>query len=292
VLNQPRFLHAAAALEFTDAARVLLVGGTGGMADASSTTYELYDDEKPGGYGVYDATGAMLGSARSAPGAAQLSDGRVWIFGGGAAASNADLAEIWSPSPTDRNGTIEAANAMTMFANDGDHPEWSLFRPDVVAIDDGSHALVVGWLGPTCAAGAMDPSFGGAEACGSSNARSFTVNGETGAATATMTTSPHAWGGAARLDEGNVVIAGGLANTTLTRQASVEVFTGGVMDGAAILSGSRLMTVTQRALHTTTRLQHLGVLSVGGVNISADGRTLSFLSMAEALYLRRPATGS
>jgi hypothetical protein len=288
-LNQPRFLHAAAHLEFSDPpTRVLLVGGMGGTE--SATTYELYDDDKPGGYGVYDATGAALGAARMAPAAVQLMDGRVWIFGGGVAASNADLAEVWSPSPTDPNGTIEPATASTDFASDGDHPEWSLFRPDAIAIAGGSYALVVGWLGPTCAGGATSPSFGGSEVCGANNLRSFTVNAQTGEALVTMTTGPHAFGGATRLDEGNVAVAGGLANLTLTRQASVEVFTGETMDGVATLSGSGASMRIQRAFHTTTKLPHLGMLSVGGFNVASDGRMLGVLPSAEALYLRRPPT--
>jgi hypothetical protein len=287
-LNQQRFLHAAAATTVTESDRILIVGGLG--ADGAETTYEVYDDRKAGGYGTYDNTGVSLTTTRVFAGALEVASGQVWIFGGGDAVGNDALAEIWTPNPTTTNGDIEPANAATSYPGAGDHPEYDLLSPSVATVGSGSHALVVGWIGPRCTAGGTMPVFGGTELCPPMGGppRSQTIDVGTGDVVGVSTDSPHAFAGLAALDDGSVAVAGGIANLLWTRQPSIEVFTGDVSSGVATLSPTRFVMRAARAMHTTTPLRHGGMLSVGGINLSMDVTNLTLQTTAEALYLPRP----
>jgi hypothetical protein len=288
-LNVARFGHAAAVTTSTDENRVVLVGGIGSEANA---TYEVYDDRKPGGPGVYDG-GGMLGAARGTPGAIELSSGEVWIFGGGVATSDGELAEVWAPSPSDPNGAVESA-ADAGFPGTPNRPELSLLAPSVASIA-GTHAVVVGWMGARCATGTSTPAFpatpdgAGTELCGPMGGapRSFTLDGSTGAATGVTLNAPHAFAGMATLEDGSIAVTGGIANLQWSRQQSIEIFTGQLMGGAAQLSSVRYMLRTQRALHSTTALPGGGLMSVGGINLSTDADNLTLQAAGEVLYLPR-----
>ena len=293
-LNQERFLHSAAATLGTNGNRILIVGGRDGVS--GHATYEVYDDQKAGGYGTYDNAGAMLTTVRTSPGVVELASGQVWIFGGTpAAASNDELAEIWTPDPTAANGSVENATT-TSYPGAGDHPEFALLGPSVAAIGtSGDHALVVGWMGPSCMPGGSVPDFAGTELCpsmGGGPPRSHSVDGATGDVLGAATNSPHALAGAATLDDGSVVISGGIANLLWTAQPSIELFTGRISSGNAELSPSRFVMRSPRAMHTTSALKQLGMLSVGGISVasaSTGSPSLSILDGAEVLYLPRSA---
>ena len=97
----------------------------------------------------------------------------------------------------------------------------------------------------------------------------------------------HAFGAVTTLDTGEVVVSGGIANALWNRQASVETFSGDVIDGMAVRSTVTARLLTQRALHTTTALPNQAVLTVGGINLSTDVASLSLVAANEVLYLPR-----
>lgn len=302
-LNGPRFLHAAAVVPSAPS-RVLLVGGMGGPTSAS--TYELFDADRTGGYGVY-AGARPLVRPRPAPSAIGMRD-RVWIFGGAAAASNADLAEVWQTSATDPLGSVMGATEVGQFPSSAagvaeDRPEYALLRPQVAPVAEGSRALVLGWYGPSCDPGVTTPRFSDpalpAELCnspGTSGTRSFTVNGATGLATPTMA-RPRAMGAIAetwcfRSDraERYQVATGGAANTTWVSQNNIDVFDGMVeASGAASRrTDPSLGLASPRLLHTSTGVPGLGVVTVGGITFSTSLDQVLFSRTVEVVFLPRP----
>ena len=298
-LNGPRFLHAAASVPGTNL--VLLAGGANPEA---APGYEIYDDRRAGGYGVYPNDRAMLLTARAAPSAIGVGTGasaKVWIVGGASAGSNDQLAEIWSqPTTSMPNGSIVTATTTgfpTMAGGAGEpHPEFSLIRPELAVVGaGGSHLLGVGWLGPQCAAGATLPLFAGSsggaeELCPTGMPeRSFTTRLTGGATQGTASGSPHALAASARLDDGSFVVTGGVSNLVMTAQSAVDRFTGTVMADRAVRDSGAARMVTlraQRALHASAALPGHGVLSTGGVVFTPDtsGATL-VTPVAEVLYL-------
>ncbi len=298
-LNGPRFLQAAAAVPETNL--VLLAGGVGGDA---SGTFEIYDDRRPGGYGVYPNVGAHLRTPRSVPSALGVGTGataKVWIVGGTFAASNEDLAEIWSqPTATAPNGTLVPATSTGFPASDGastdPRPEFSTLRPALASVGTGrSHLLSVGWLGALCAEGTTTPVFAGStggveELCANGAPdRSFTtrVSGA-GVTQATAVGAPHALGSSAQLDDGSFVVTGGVSNLVMTAQSAIDRYTGNVMaDRAVRQTGSTVTLHAQRAFHASAALVGHGVLSTGGVVFTPDttGAMLVATPVAEVLYL-------
>ncbi len=298
-LNGPRFFHAAAAVPGTDL--VLLAGGANAEA---STTFELFDDRRAGGYGVYPNDGAALLAGRSAPSAIGVGSGataKVWIVGGRRAASNDELAEIWTqPTATAPNGTLVAATSTgfpgAMGSATEERPEFSTLRPELAVVgSSGSHLLSVGWLGPLCAEGSTAPVFAGStggveELCPTGMPeRSFTTRLSGGATIGTSSGSPHALGSSARLDDGSFVVTGGVSNLVMTAQSAVDRFTGNVMADRAVREsgGTRMVTLrAQRALHASAALPGSGVLSTGGVAFTPDTTSATLVSpAAEALFL-------
>jgi len=308
-LNQQRFLHAAVATP-DNPERVLLAGGMGG--GRPDNTFEVFDDRRPGGYGFYGNVGSRLSASRMMPSAVALTTpapGSVWIFGGVTVPrGRSDLADVWTPDDADPNGSVADATT-TEFPNPtsgstGDHPELALLQPTAVAVA-GSHALVLGWMGPRCVPGTTAPVFSGVadgsdtELCAPPGmgepTRAFVVNGETGTTEPQMTTGAHAFGAVASLDDGSIAVTGGLAGLIWTRQPLIEIFTGQVSGGTAVQLGTRYMLNTPRAFHTTSALADMGILSVGGLNLSTDVRNMSLYAATEVLYpgrvpVPRPAT--
>jgi hypothetical protein len=279
-LNDPRFMHAAA-LE-TSRGFVVLAGGT-----SSPGSYEVYDDEKAGGYGVYDNGGASLRTPRPLPSAVGF-EGRVWIFGGAApATSNVDLAEYWEPSPSEPNGSI-VIGTMTAFPNEmgmsGDRPERALARPAVLPVA-GTHALVVGWLGPRCTAGMSAPTFDltATGICDAAEARSFLVDADTGSTIQQDTTELHAFGATTVLGSGRAVFSGGFESGALEANDRLEIVGPDVNGGTARRSETAGL-VTARALHATGALPLDGVLTLGGLTIASDLGAIAIVGTAEVIY--------
>lgn len=295
-LNGPRFLHAAAAVPDTNL--VLLAGG---MNAEATQTYEVYDDRRAGGYGIYLNEGAALRTARAAPSAISVGTGstaKVWIVGGTFAASNDDLAEIWSqPTATAPNGTLVSATSTGFPASDGTsvepHPEFSTLRPALAVVGTGgSHLLSVGWLGPLCVTGTVTPVFAGPPglalcATGLPD-RSFTTRLTGGSTAGTPSGAPHGLGSSAQLDDGSFVVTGGVSNLVMTAQSAIDRFTGNVMaDRAVRQSGATVTLHSQRALHSSAALPGHGVLSTGGISFTPDttGATLVATPVAEVIFL-------
>jgi hypothetical protein len=297
-LNGPRFLHAAASVPGTGL--VLLAGGAN--AEAAST-YEVYDDRRAGGYGVYPNDGATLLAGRSAPSAIGVGSGataKVWIVGGRRATSNTELAEIWSPPTSSApNGTLVAATSTGFPGMSGmsseERPEFSTLRPELAVVgSSGSHLLAVGWLGPICAESMTAPVFAGTtggveELCPPGMPeRSFTTRLSGGATIGTAAGSPHALGASARLDDGSFVVTGGVGNLVMTAQSAVDRFTGNVMADRAVRESGGTRMVSHRAgraLHASAALPGSGVLTTGGVVFTPDTTSATLvMPAAEALF--------
>lgn len=301
-LNQPRFMHAAAAVP-AQPDLVLLAGGTGGPQ--SSGTYEIFDNRRAGGYGVYVADGNVLPTRRAMPSAVGIQD-QVWIFGGGVVSDNAALADLWTADGS-AGGVIAAASDATEFPSaltgtEEPRPEYALLRPAVAPIADGTRALVVGWYGPRCDPGMTTPTFGApdtTELCnapGASSTRSFTVASVTGITSPTQARA-RAFGATVELGcfrpggtERYVAMTGGVANTTWSPQASIDVFTGGVdAMGAAQRSTTSLSLATPRAFHTSTALPGFGIVTLGGVTFGPTLEQVNFQSSVEVTFLASPS---
>jgi len=290
-LNAERFMHAAATVP-GDPARVLLAGGIGPAATVES--YELYDDRRPGGYGVYSNGGAMLQTPRITPSAIAAGTGRIWIFGGTFATQNEDLAEIWTPSaptmPSPNGSTTPAAGGTSFPSSTGtaeDHPDYSLLRPNVAPLAGGSHALVVGWLGARCNASGVafsdDAAGAGTAYCDAAATRNFTVDGMTGRTARTMLGAEHAFAASAVLDDGTVVVTGGIRSLLFEIQDQVDVLTGMVSSGAA-QAGMPTTLANGRFLHETAAVWQRGMLTTGGAVLSADVSDMTLVAEAEIYF--------
>lgn len=286
-LNAPRFLHAAAAV--TGTGQVVLAGGLGGGA----SSYEVFDANKAGGFGVYQSGGA-LSVARPMPGAVSI-NGQVWIFGGGGATSNADLADIWAPAAGEPNGAITVASEATEFPNisagvEQDEPRFSHVRPNVVPVANGERPLVVGWYGTQCNLDGSGPVFSAVgvptELCnppGAGARTAFTVS--TSGVTTPTNVRPRAFGAAVELwrrpipemnfvngTTGEIALTGGIANLTLTGQPGIEVFTGMISS-----TGEATTDSTLSASLSTQRFLHGSASAPGGAIVTAGGGTFDTL---------------
>ncbi len=305
-LNHARFLHAAALLPH-DGGQVMLAGGID-----NPSNYEIFDARKPGGAGVY-AGGGALGASRIWPSAVGLGgseDPRVWIFGGGPATSNAELADVWTPDPdgANPNGSVVPANTPpSAFPNPNAarasdaHPEYALVRPVVAALGDGAYALVTGWYGPRCPLNmfTVPPIFETsmtsicAVGRGPGNPdRSFTVANADGGTNRTQPPSGtrHAFGEAVTLADGRVLVVGGVEDEIFTPIAQTVVYTG-VMSGMARGTGGARL-VDGRLFHGAARILDTGVLVVGGAVFDSAGTSMRLVDRTEALMLAPPARES
>lgn len=291
-LDAPRFMHAAARVP-GHPSQVLLVGGI----DAPDS-WVVYDDARAGGYGVLDSTANRLQVSRAMPTIAPIRGSMgeaLWIFGGGDAARNADLAEVWTPSATaPSGGTVSAA--MRMFPDTTDHPEYALIGASAVPLD-ATHAVVVGWYGPLCdpAGSATAPVFGSSaslERCDFplTGSRSFTVDGMTGRATLTTTHTRHAFAAGVRMSDGTALFTGGIGALTMVTAGTTDHFNATVPGtGAAATSDVQPMLNQPRAFHAQAALDDGGALVVGGlsINTTASVPTVTIVTGPEVLYLPR-----
>ena len=233
--------------------------------------------------------GGSLSVPRPYPGAVGLEDDQVWIFGGGGAMSDADLADVWTLDPDRPNGSLMAASDLGEFphatpSGTDSHPEWSLIRPSVAAIDGGQRALVVGWYGPRCEVdgdAAVYPMEGTpTEPCRGPTAtdrRSFTVSASTGIAVATDVRA-HAFGAvvvmtgfkslASGAPDVRPAYTGGITNLSWTPQTAMDIFSGEVSGGAATAQGGPQSLAMRRFFHTSTEIPGNGVVTVGGMEFA------------------------
>jgi hypothetical protein len=214
----------------------------------------------------------------------------LWIFGGGDAASNADLAEVWTSTAMAPNGSTVAATmrgfpdaAMT------NHPDYALIGATAVGLD-ASHAVVVGWYGPQCAAGV--PTFGGPDRCDfdAMTSRSFTVDGMTGRAVATTTRQRHAFGAGVRMSDGSALVVGGIGALTLTPNTGTEHFVATVpSSGAAMLDDVQPLLNQARVFQAAAALDDGGVIVFGGLGINTTTATpsVNLIGAPEVMYLPR-----
>ena len=170
------------------------------------------------------------------------------------------------------------------------HPDYSMLRPVALPLADGVHALVAGWLGVRCASpGTMTPAFSvditgsGTELCPATASRNFTVDGATGTAVRTSVQAPHALAAGAVLDDGSVVITGGIQSLLFEAQDAVDVFTGDVEGGAAVAAMRRTL-LAPRMLHDTAPLWGHGYLTTGGVTFSASVRDATLVPDTEVYF--------
>jgi hypothetical protein len=123
----------------------------------------------------------------------------------------------------------------------------------------------------------------------SGSTRSFTVDGETGITVPVRLNGPHAFGAIAALDDGKIVVAGGISNIIWTRQASVEIFSGQVSAGSASLTADHPVLLSTRIFPSSAPLPDGGVLTTGGLSLGTDVRTGTLVAGAEVLYVARPS---
>jgi hypothetical protein len=279
-LDTARLLHAAAVL---DDGRVLLAGGVG-----APSSYTVWDPERAGGFGVV-GTGS-LPTSRPTPGAAVLGTGamqRVLVAGGGEASSDAELADVWIGTGGGL-GSITSANIITPTGS----PQWNLYRPIVETVGSGQGALVLGWYGPWCPAGMNTPTFTpdtDAQRCAYAVNRAFTFEVATNRATGTASMRQHAFGASTRLDDGSIVVTGGVSELTLDVNGSVDYYGSSIVGGAAQLIATTQTLRQRRALHAMAAVPEGGYLVFGGVTFSTDGRaSVTPVAAPEVLYIQRP----
>ena len=296
-LDAPRFLHAAAAVP-GHPTQVVLVGGLD-----SPGSWVVYDDQRAGGYGVLDSTMNHLQVSRTSPAIVPLhgaSGDSLWIIGGGAAMANEDIAEVWTSSAMNANGTTAHAPAGTFAAmSTTPHPEMNLVRATAIPLDT-SHALVVGWYGPTCSPPDMThptpfPAFGAATLCDPSSATStmnwsFTIDGMAGTATATTTHNRHAFAAGVRMSDGSALVAGGIGSLAFVTNNTTDAFDPTIMAGTAHNNAVQPLLAQPRMLHSMAALDDGGVLVLGGIALTTSGTTLTagVVAAPEVMYLPRP----
>lgn len=298
-LNEPRFMHAAAVVPNAPH-RVLLAGGMGGAS--SPFTFEVFDNRRAGGFGVYTATDNRLPTPREMPGAF-AAGGRIWIVGGTWASDNSELADVWTPSSDDPNGTIARASAESEFPNsipgaDEEHPEYALLRPMTASLGE-DHGVAVGWYGPRCLPDTTAPIFTtdpeGTDYCRppGGGSRAFTIAGTTGV-TAPTTAAARSFGATAELrcfrpedTREYVAFTGGISSDIWTPQPSVDVFDGQIDNSGAATRISQASLVSPRLFHTSTGVPGLGMVTVGGITFTVGLEHINFSGTVEVLFLPR-----
>jgi hypothetical protein len=119
--------------------------------------------------------------------------------------------------------------------------------------------------------------------------RAYTFDPTTNRATGTASMRPHAFGASARMDDGSIVVTGGISDLSLDTNGSVEIYGPTLVGGAAQLVPTTATLRQRRALHAMAALPEGGYLVFGGVTFSTDGRALpSPLAAPEVLFVQRP----
>jgi hypothetical protein len=305
-LDAGRVMHAAAASP-TNAGRVILAGGFDAEGRSS---WEIFDIAKPGGYGVYFNAGNVLPTPRTLP-SAMTTAAAVWIVGGAdgtnicpatddSCFNNRNLADVWVPG-SDPNGAVSAATDYTggRFPAGNvrtEAPQYNLYRPVLAPLDDGRSMLTVGWFGPRCVPGSPEPAFGpsATDFCAPNTGavRNYTVTLAPPEARRTVP-SPNvgamSFGSSATLDDGSVLIVGGISETGWgpVRVAAVHFEATTDATGSAVRSAERPMPVAGRVLGASAPIAGGGVLTVGGFSARTDLDSLDLVQSAEVWIRRR-----
>ena len=303
LMDRPRFLHAATPVPGS-ATQVIVAGGLGEAASASppaaADTWEVYDDNRSGGFGFYPIEGRQLKRGRPLPAAASLpAANRAFLFGGRIAEDNADLAEVWVPDAGNPGGATQLATEATDGFPGAPSPQYALLRPVAAPLVDGQRALVIGWYGPRCpltgganTVFASTPEGTDTELCGPSVGapRNFVVDGATGATTAfAELRAHHAFAAHAALDDGSLVVAGGFANLQLDTATAAPIETiisTGDATMAPTVTMSRLELASPRAMHAMAALKGRGVVAAGGIRVTSDASDVTLVPELEVLYAR------
>lgn len=298
-LNQQRFIHAAAR---TAGGTVVLAGGLG---EGAASTFEHFDPRRPGGYGVYDNTGSTLRAERVVPSAVALETStdasQVWIIGGTTARSNAELAEIWTPSDDVLSGvTVPATTAAGFPAPDEggmkpEEPRFSLLRPQVAPLAGGRVALVNGWYGPRCPSATEAPFFppdGDAgvpcpKSTGPMDFRNFTVDADDGTTVEWQTPSSRfqSFAAVAVLADGRVLVTGGIEDEALITSNDLSIYRANPAENGRPVAADTQSLGTPRAFHAAAPLRGGGVVVFGGLTITSGTTVRPSMPAGEAFFL-------
>jgi hypothetical protein len=304
-----RFGHAASVLltpglPGTHMRRVMLAGGYGTGAD---TTIEVFTMDEPS-TGLGFLTGMDNDPVnRSAPGSVMVGD-YTYVFGGTPRPGDlttADLdmavAERWNTS-TDGDEWHVGPVTYDTFASE-DHPEWVRMFPAAVTLGTAGDAILVsGWYGARCAddAGSPSPTYDytsdtyvcPAPDSGFTHTQDLlvtTLSGTPTLALADPTTSPHALASVLRLEsgarQGQVLVAGGIADGDFTTTDVLDLYTGNTTSGAqvdATFPASHRLNFA-RALGAAAELGGGNVLIAGGAEFSLASEQIVILESVELL---------
>jgi hypothetical protein len=128
-----------------------------------------------------------------------------------------------------------------------------------------------------------------AQRCAYAVNRAFTFEVATNRATGTATMRQHAFGASTRLDDGTIVVSGGVSELTLDVNGSVDYYGSSIVGGAAQLIATTQTLRQRRALHAMAAVPEGGYLVFGGVTFTTDGRaSLTPVAAPEVLYIQRP----
>ena len=289
-LNTARCLHAATGVLTSEGAITAQVLLAGGLHGDSTQSWEIFDDRRPGGSGVYDNRGSLLKSARQLPSAAALpglAGSPILIAGGGSAASSRDLAELWYPLADNPNGqTIEATEVEGSLFTAHDTTtmgaSMALLRPTILTFGDNSSevarkANVLGWYGPLCSVpdGSVSTmaSYDDGSALqlcshGVRSAMGYQLSEDTLMSSdipATGATTASSFSASATLGNGRRIVIGGITSLNFDPVNSGAIFsvTGAIGGAPSSNFGAR------RFMHAAAPFHNSGVLVVGGIGATS-----------------------
>ncbi len=290
-LNDERFLHASAPVP--DSNQFLFAGGYG----TGSGSFELYDDQRPGGPGVYDNATNLLGVARTAP-VAVSAGSRVLIFGGSdEIATNAQLADSYTAAA----GLTPFTDSVTGFPNTLMDPEpgYALQYASGIALGSGAatRAFVTGWYGPRCDPGAtmpQQPTFVAtsgmelsrcAAPSGTVVGRSFVVDAITGQTNRISPMAPPVFGTMTAFGTSTIALAGGFTTGLLNAVNGVQLF-GQSAAGTPPIVGNVSMN-DARAMHAAAAVRGGGLLITGGMRLTLSGGVPTVMNVDSAEIIFR-----
>lgn len=289
--NVGRFLPATA--NRTSRPSQYIIAGGQGSATASAT-YEVFDFNKAGGPGAFDNTGATLQTPRLHAGAVGIeADGEdeIWIIGGTTAADESGLAELWSPSDDNPNGSTRSA-IDTEFPGDFG-PNYNVMAPLVGRLSNeaGSQfAVSAAWYGPRCE-DANTTVFGDAgQRCApptnSAQQRNFTAAAGTGDTTRVILPNgtQHSFGASAQIGR-CFVLVGGTSRKNLTSDSRAQLYDA-VLGSGQLRRGNEGVTMNHSRMFASAAVVFdSGVLVTGGLTVrSGGGITATAVEEAEIFF--------
>jgi hypothetical protein len=310
-MRHGRFGHASTTLltpglPGTHLRRVMLAGGFGVEADTSIEVFTLDEPSTQTGF-LTTETGSLATDpiVRTAPGSVMAGD-YVYVFGGTAmpgdlTTSDLDMAvaERWNAS-TDGNEWNVAPVAYDGFSTE-DHPEWVRMFPAAVPLGTAGDAILVsGWYGARCTddAGSALPNYdytAGSAICpapgsgfsGTGDLIVTTLSGTPTIGLADATSTPHALGSVIRLEQGprqgQVLVAGGIADGDFTTTKVLDLYTGNTTPGGQVDHEFGHELNFARALGAAAELGGGNVLFAGGAQFSLASEQIVILESVELL---------